>query len=45
MLTASRLVLLIGVILCVLGSFGISVGPAQLFQLGVATCFASFLVP
>jgi hypothetical protein len=43
--TASRLVLLVGVIMCFLGAFGISIGPAQLFQLGVAVCFASGLVP
>lgn len=43
--TASKLVLLIGVILCVLGSFGVQFGPMDVFGLGVGVSFASFLIP
>jgi hypothetical protein len=43
--TASKLVLLIGVILCILGSFGVQFGPANVFALGVGVSFSSFLVP
>lgn len=43
--TASKLVLLIGVLLCLLGAFGVQFGPASVFQLGVGISFASFLVP
>jgi hypothetical protein len=44
-ITVQRIVLLIGVILCVLGAFGVALGPADVFQVGVAVCFASWLVP
>lgn len=43
--TASKLVLLVGVILCILGSFGVQFGPMNVFQFGVGVSFASFLVP
>ncbi len=43
--TASKIVLLIGVILCILGSFGVQFGPMNVFQFGVGVSFASFLVP
>lgn len=43
--TVSKVVLLIGVILCVLGSFGVQFGPMDVFEIGVAVSFASFLVP
>lgn len=43
--TASKLVLLIGVILCILGSFGVQFGPMNIFEFGVGVSFASFLVP
>ena len=44
-ITVSRIVLLIGVIMIVLASFGISFGAVSLFELGVAICFAAGLVP
>jgi hypothetical protein len=44
-ITVSRVVLLIGVILVVLSAFGVSFGSVSAFELGVAVCFASFLVP
>lgn len=43
--TVSRIVLLIGVILIVLSAFGVDFGPADLFKLGVGICFAAGLVP
>ena len=43
--TTSKFVLLIGVILCILGSFGVSFGPMNVFMLGVGVSFSSFLVP
>lgn len=43
--TASKIVLLVGVILCVLGSFGVQFGPMDVFKFGVGVSFASFLVP
>lgn len=43
--TASKVVLLIGVILCILGSFGVQFGPMNVFEIGVGISFASFLVP
>lgn len=42
---ASRIVLLVGVILVVLAAFGVQFGPMSLFELGVAVCFAAGLVP
>lgn len=45
MVTASRLVLLVGVILIVLSAFGIQFGPADLFKAGVGVSFAAALVP
>lgn len=45
MITVSRIVLLIGVILIVLSAFGIQFGPADLFKVGVGVCFAAGLVP
>ena len=43
--TVSRVVLLIGVILVILAAFGVSFGSVSAFELGVAFAFASFLVP
>jgi hypothetical protein len=43
--TASKIILLIGVILIILGSFGVQFGPMSVFELGVGVSFASFLVP
>lgn len=43
--TASKLVLLVGVILVILGSFGVQFGPMDVFMFGVGVSFASFLVP
>lgn len=43
--TASRVVLLIGVILVILSAFGIQFGPADLFKVGVGVCFAAGLAP
>jgi hypothetical protein len=37
--------LLIGVVLIVLNIFGVSLGGLDLFKVGVASCFASFLAP
>jgi hypothetical protein len=46
MVYASRAVLLVGVILIVLAAFGVGGGaPFNLFELGVAVCFAAGLVP
>jgi hypothetical protein len=39
----SFIVLLVGVILIVLASFGIQLGPMNLFELGVGVSFGSFL--
>jgi hypothetical protein len=44
-LTASRLVLLVGVILCILGAFGVQFGPMNVFEFGVGVSFAAGLVP
>lgn len=44
-ITVSRVVLFVGIILCVLAAFGVSFGSVSTFELGVAICFASFLVP
>ena len=43
--TASKLVLLVGVILCILSAFGVQFGPAKVFELGVGIAFASFMIP
>lgn len=43
--TVSRLLLLVGVVLILLSAFGIQFGPADLFKIGVAVCFAAGLVP
>jgi hypothetical protein len=43
--TVSRIVLLVGVILIVLAAFGISPSGFSLFELGVAIAFAAGLVP
>lgn len=43
--TASKLLLLVSVICIVLHAFGVNVGPADLFEIGVAFGFSSFLVP
>jgi hypothetical protein len=43
--TTSRLVLLIGVILIVLGAFGVQFGPMNVFEIGVGVSFAAGLVP
>jgi hypothetical protein len=43
--TVSRIVLLVGVILIVLSAFGIQFGPMSLFEFGVGVCFAAGLVP
>jgi hypothetical protein len=43
---ASRAVLLVGVIIIVLAAFGVGAAtPLNLFELGVAVCFAAGLVP
>lgn len=44
-LSVSRIILLIGIVLIVLSAFGVAFGPADLFKLGVSVSFASFLVP
>lgn len=44
-LNASRVVLLIGVIMIMLAAFGVQLGPMNLFQLGVGVSFAAGLVP
>jgi hypothetical protein len=44
-LTASRIVLLIGVLIILLAAFGIEAPAVNLFQLGVGVCFAAGLVP
>jgi len=43
--TVSRIVLLVGVIMIVLAAFGVSFGAVSLFELGVAVAFAAGLVP
>ena len=43
--TPSRLVLLVGVILCILGAFGVQFGPMDVFKIGVGIAFAAGLVP
>ena len=43
--TVSRVVLLIGVLMILLAAFGVQAGPADLFKLGVGVCFAAGLVP
>ena len=45
MVTISRVILLIGVVLILLAAFGVQFGPADLFQVGVAFAFAAGLVP
>ena len=46
MVYLSRAVLLVGVIVVVLAAFGVGSGaPFNLFELGVAICFAAGLVP
>jgi hypothetical protein len=42
--TVSRVVLLIDVILIILAAFGVTFSAVSAFELGVAVCFASFLV-
>jgi hypothetical protein len=45
-MSASKLVLLVGVVLAVLAAFGVEpVDDADAFKVAVAICFASFLVP
>jgi hypothetical protein len=44
-ITVSRVVLLVGVILVILASAGVQFGPLDLFKLGTGVCFASFLLP
>jgi hypothetical protein len=44
-ITVSRIVLLVGVIMIVLAAFGVSFSAVKLFELGVAVCFAAGLVP
>jgi hypothetical protein len=43
--TVSRVVLLIGVIVILVSAFGVSFGAVSTFELGVGIAFASFLVP
>lgn len=45
MITVSRIILLIGVVLILLSAFGVQFGPADLEQVGVGVCFAAGLVP
>lgn len=42
--TISKFVLLVGVILIILAALGVDFLPGDALALGVATCFASFLV-
>ena len=43
--TASKVVLLVGVLLILLSAFGVGpLGPFGLFEMGVGVAFASFLV-
>jgi hypothetical protein len=44
-ITVSRVIMFVGVILIVLAAFGVAFGSVSAFELGVAICFASFLVP
>jgi hypothetical protein len=44
-LTVSRIVLLVGVLLILLSAFGVQFGPASLFEIGVGVSFAAGLVP
>lgn len=44
-LSASRVILFIGVVLIILSAFGVQFGPADVFKIGVAFAFASFLFP
>ena len=43
-MTASKLCLLVAVVLCVLAAFSVSIGTVGLFPLGVAFGFAAGLV-
>lgn len=43
--TASKLLLLVSIILFVLAAFGVSFGPAGLTEIGLAFFASSFLVP
>jgi hypothetical protein len=45
MISASRIVLLIGVFLIVLAAFGVRFPGVDSFMLGVGVCFAAGLVP
>lgn len=45
MVYASRIVLLVGVILIILAAFGVNPPGVILFELGVGVCFAAGLVP
>jgi hypothetical protein len=44
-INVQRIILLIGIILIVLAAFGVAFPAVNLFELGVAVSFASFLVP
>jgi hypothetical protein len=44
-ITVSRIVLLVGVLLVLLSAFGVSFAAVHLFELGVGVCFAAGLVP
>jgi hypothetical protein len=43
--TVSRVILLVGVLMILLAAFGVSPGAVNLFFLGVGIAFASWLVP
>jgi hypothetical protein len=43
--TVSRVILLIGVLMILLAAFGVDFGAVRLFELGVGVAFLSFLVP
>jgi hypothetical protein len=43
--TVSRVVLFVGIIMIILAAFGVAFPAISLFELGVAVSFASFLVP
>ena len=42
-ISASRVILLIGVLFILLAAFGVQIGPFDLFEMGVGVAFASFL--
>lgn len=43
-MSVQKVILLVGIILILLSSFGVQFGPADLFRVGVGIAFASFLL-